>query len=48
MINGFQLLTAFTRSSILDVWQGSRFASEGGSYMLGGNKWISGVSDLFI
>ena len=26
--NGFQLLTTFTRNSILDVWQGSKYASD--------------------
>ena len=28
LVNGFQLLTIFIKSSILDVWQGSEYASE--------------------
>ena len=28
IVNGFQLLTIFTKRSILDVWQGSKYASE--------------------
>ena len=27
MLNNFQLLTIFTKSSILDVWQGSEYPS---------------------
>ena len=27
MLNSFQLLTIFTKSSILDVWQGSEYPS---------------------
>ena len=27
LINGFQLLTIFTKSSIIDVWQGSKYTS---------------------
>ena len=27
IINGFQLLTIFAKSSILDVWKGSEYAS---------------------
>ena len=27
MLNGFQPLTIFTKSSILDVWQGSEYPS---------------------
>ena len=28
IVNGFQLLTIFTKRSILAVWQGSKYASD--------------------
>ena len=28
IVNGFQLLTIFTKRSILDVWHGSKYASD--------------------
>ena len=33
IVNGYQLLTIFTKRSILDIWQGSEYASSIMTYL---------------